>query len=117
MTPEEVRALSDEALDEIIQTTVFGGTFPSGFGNLSLSRANPMIVAYTRDWNAMSALSERMRAGGYEVMLLMNHDGHGCLFTGPTTACQHAETLPRAVAEAAVLARAAQHREEMNDAE
>lgn len=109
MTPEEVRALSDAELDRLVVVEVMGGS--------------PWrLDHFTTDGNAMLALIERMREAGWDYSVGPVSFGpaddpdvshHTRLFDVTFTrfdddddrsAFAMAATLPRAVAEAAVLA-------------
>jgi len=129
MTPEEVRALSDEALDRLVAVEVMGAGPWLTRG--SMWRANP----FSTDGNTMLALIKKMRADGWDYVVQPSSTGpagdpdvsHHIRWFDVTfqrfddsddrEAFAMHETLPRATAMAAVLARAAQHQEEMNDAE
>ena len=96
MTPEEVRALSDEALDRLVAVEVMGAGPWLTRG--SMWRANP----FSTDGNAMLALIKRLRAGGLGVMTFTTENGY--------VASLNAMSGP--FIEAATMPRAAQHQEE-----
>lgn len=115
MTPEEVRALTNEELDKLVGVKVMGKSERA-------VRFEDWPDPYTTDGNDMLALIERMRAVGCDIEVGPvsfgpagdpDVDHHSRLFDvtferfdddDDRQAFAMAATLPRAVAEASVLA-------------
>jgi len=98
MTTEEVRALSDEALDRLVAVEVMGAG--SWLTRGSMWRANP----FSTDGSAMLALIKRLRTYGRGVMTFTTDSGYVASMNAMSGPFIEAATLPRAVAEASVLA-------------